>query len=165
MASLNHSERNRRKGDVKMLQNDIYCSGLLAKYGTDPAKMPAWVVAELFPFGSLAGFYLFCGKRWSDRGLTDVRYDFKRAKSIRNSTAHGTCLINSFSSSTKMSRSASQRILAEVSKTGVSKTTRKKHMGNPAVQEIATVLVLYAQILDGEPWAAKIASVSKTFGF
>lgn len=148
MASLDDDSRRYKEEELRRSGYSPYSKELYDKYKDD---MPAWAFLELTSFGTLLTFMLFCGKRWSDRGLTGVHYDFKRVKSIRNSAAHGSCIINSFSSGVTMSRSASKKVLSEVSKTGVAKATRKKRMTNPAMQEIATVLVLYAQIVpEGE---------------
>lgn len=146
MASLNHSERNRRKGDVKMLMNDIYCSGLLAKYGTDPAKMPAWVVAELFSFGSLAGFYLFCGKRWGDPTIEKEHYMLRQAQFIRNACAHSSNMINGFGEQDdKLAPSTVvERALA---KTGLSHRVRTSKMKNPRLKQIATLMYLHSRLV------------------
>ena len=62
MQSLNHSERRRREGEINMLAADIFCGDLVSKYGR-LAEMPIWVLMELFSFGSLVDFYLFCTER------------------------------------------------------------------------------------------------------
>ena len=43
--------------------------------------MPAWVIAELFSFGSLADFYLFCAKRWEDEAMEEEHYMLRRLSS------------------------------------------------------------------------------------
>lgn len=148
LASLSENSRTYVEKELNRSGLSPYSKELYAKYKND---MPAWAFLELTSFGTLLDFILFCGKRWGDRELTNTHYDFKRIKSIRNSAAHGSCLINSFASRVTMSHSASKKVLSEVSNTAFSKDTRKKRMRNPAVQEIATVLVLYSQIVpDGE---------------
>ncbi len=144
MDSLDDEGRKYKEKELKRSGYSPYSRELYAKYKDD---MPAWAFLELTSFGTLLDFMLFCGTRWNDRELKGTHYDYKRVKSIRNSCAHGSCLINSFASKVTMKRSASQRVLEVVSQTGISKTVRKRRMKNPAMQEIATVLVLYAQIV------------------
>ena len=55
MASLNHSERRRREGEISMMNRDLFCGDLVRKYGS-PADMPIWVLMELFSFGSFCFF-------------------------------------------------------------------------------------------------------------
>ena len=148
LASLSSDGRKYTESELKRSGRSPYSKELYAKHKDD---MPAWALLELTSFGTLLDFMLFCGKRWNDRGLTNTHYDFKRVKSIRNSCAHGSCLINSFESGVTMSHSASMKVLSEAAKTGVPKNTRRRYMRNPAVQEIATVLVLYSKLVpDGE---------------
>ena len=148
MASLSSESRGYTESELGRSGHSPYSKELYVKYKKD---MPAWALLELTSFGTLLDFILFCDKGWNDRSLTDAHYDFKRVKSIRNSAAHGSCLINSFASSVTMSHSASMKVLSEVAKTGVPKNTRRRYMCNPAVQEIATVLVLYSQVVpDGD---------------
>lgn len=144
MGSLDEEGRKYKRKELKRSGYSPYSQELYAKYKLD---MPAWAFLELTSFGTLLDFMLFCGIRWNDRELKGAHYDFKRVKSIRNSCAHGSCLINSLASKVTMKRSASQRVLEAVSQAGISKTVRKRRMRNPAMQEIATVFVLYANIV------------------
>ncbi len=159
--ALDEDTREYKESELKISGYSPYSKELYAKYKRD---MPAWTFLELTSFGTLIDFVQFCGKRWDDRVLKSSHYDYKRVKSIRNSCAHGSCLINSFTSKVTMRRSASQRVLEAVSQTGVSKTVRKRRMRNPAMQEIATVLVLYAEIVpEGESRNRALASLKGLF--
>lgn len=65
MASLNHSERRRREGEISMMNRDLFCGDLVRKNGS-PADMPIWVLMELFSFGSFIDLYLYCAERWGN---------------------------------------------------------------------------------------------------
>ncbi len=159
--SLDEDTRKYKEGELKTSGYSPYSQELYLKYKDD---MPAWAFLELTSFGTLIDFVQFCGIRWGDRALKSSHYDYKRVKSIRNSCAHGSCLINSFASKVTMNRTASQRVLEAVSQSGVSRTVRKRRMSNPAMQEITTVLVLYAGIVpEGESRKRALAGLKGLF--
>lgn len=146
IASLNHDERNRRKGEIAVLKNDLYCSDLLAKYGKDPAKMPAWVIAELFSFGSLAGFYLFCAKRWGDEAMEDEHYMLRQAQFIRNACAHSSNMANGFGAQDDEIE-PNVKVEKALAKTGLSHRVRTSKMKNPRLKQIATLLYLHSHLI------------------
>ncbi len=146
MASLNHSERNRRKGDVKMLMNDIYCSGLLAKYGTDPTKMPAWVLLELFSFGSFIDLYRFCANRWNDQDMWDEHYLLRQAKSVRNACAHSSNIANGFRLQEDQIK-PNATMSAALAETALSHRARTSKMKNPRLKQIATLMYLHKRLV------------------
>ena len=146
MTSLNHDERNRRKGDIAVLKNDLYCSDLIAKYGKDPAKMPAWVIAELFSFGSLAGFYLFCAKRWEDKAMEDEHYMLRQAQFIRNACAHSSNMANGFGMQDDEVE-PNAKVEKAIAKTGLSHRVRTSKMKNPRLKQIATLLYLHSHLV------------------
>ena len=126
MASLTTANREYRLRELKMSGRSPYSSSLYAKYSGD---MPAWAFLELTSFGTLIDFVRFCARRWVDRRLEASHYDLKRVKSVRNCAAHGSCLINCFA------------------ERGAAKATRRKWMGNTAMQEVATVLVAHSGLV------------------
>lgn len=146
MASLNKDERNRRRGDVAMLKHDLYCRDLLLKYGKDPAKMPAWVLLELFSFGSIAGFYLFCAKRWDEKIMEKEHYMLRQAQFIRNACAHSSNMVNGFGAQDDEieTNTMVENALAE---TGLSHRVRTSKMKNPRLKQIATLLYLHSRLV------------------
>ncbi len=144
MASLSATNREYRLRELKMSGRSPYSSGLYAKYSDD---MPTWAFLELTSFGTLIDFVRFCAGRWGDRRLVAVHYDLKRVKSVRNCAAHGSCLINCFAERGTARGSASNGVSRMVAATGIPKATRKKWMGNTAMQEVATVLVAHSDLV------------------
>ena len=142
MASLSHKERNRREGEVAMLSNDVFCGDLVAKYGK-PANMPAWVLMELFSFGSFASLYLFCANRWDDNAMRDEHYMLRQAQFVRNACAHSSNMANGFADqgSDVGTNAMVERALA---KTGLSHRVRTSKMRNPRLKQIATLLYLHS---------------------
>lgn len=143
MASLNHSERNRRKGDVKMLERDIYCSGLLQKYGPDPAKMPAWVLLELFSFGSFIDLYLFCAGRWNDASMENEHYLLRQAKSVRNACAHSSAMLNELRQIDR-TVATDNGVEQAIAKAGLSHRVRTARMESPRIKQIVTLMYLHS---------------------
>lgn len=121
-----------------------YTRGIHEKYSDDRS---AWAFLKVASFGSLVDFMRFCGRRWGDKRLSGSHYNMKRVKSVRNCAAHGSCIINSFAEVGNAERSASREVHEAVAKTGASKATRQKWLRNAAVQEIATTLVVYAEVV------------------
>ena len=128
----------------KMSGRSPYSSSLYAKYSGD---MPAWAFLELTSFGTLIDFVRFCARRWGDRRLEASHYDLKRVKSVRNCAAHGSCLINCFAERGAARGSASSGVSRRVAAVGIPKATRRKWMGNTAMQEVATVLVAHSGLV------------------
>ena len=144
MASLTTANREYRLRELKMSGRSPYSSSLYAKYSGD---MPAWAFLELTSFGTLIDFVRFCARRWGDRRLEASHYDLKRVKSVRNCAAHGSCLINCFAERGAARGSASSGVSRRVAAVGIPKATRRKWMGNTAMQEVATVLVAHSGLV------------------
>lgn len=144
MASLTAANREYRLRELKMSGRSPYSSSLYAKYSGD---MPAWAFLELASFGTLIDFVRFCARRWGDRRLEASHYDLKRVKSVRNCAAHGSCLINCFAERGAARGSASSGVSRRVAAVGIPKATRRKWMGNTAMQEVATVLVAHSGLV------------------
>lgn len=146
MASLNHNERRRREGDIKSLENDAYCGALVKRYGSRPDAMPAWVLMELFSFGSFASLYLFCANRWVDQAMKDEHYMLRQAQFVRNACAHSSNLINGFGikGDTVETSATIGRALAE---TGLSHRVRTTKMKNPRLKQIANLMYLHSRIV------------------
>lgn len=164
MASLNHTERRRRRGDVAMLKRDIYCSGLLEKYSDDPAKMPAWVLLELFSFGSFIDLYLFCAKRWGNSKMVSEHYLLRQAKSVRNACAHSSGMLNGFREADR-SIAADQNVQKALAKTGLSHRVRTARMENPRIKQIVTLMYLhFSTITEGTGRARAVESMQRLKG-
>ncbi|WP_322154119.1 Abi family protein [Paratractidigestivibacter sp.] len=144
--SLNHKEKNRRKGEVAALAKDAYCGELVAKYGSDPATIPVWVLLELFSFGGFRDLYLFCAERWGDRAMVGEHYMLRQAQSVRNACAHSSDVLNGFArmDATVETDSEVQRALSEA---GFSHRVRTSRMRSARVQQIATLLYLHARMV------------------
>ena len=109
-------------------------------------RRPA-IQGRLTSFGTLIDFVRFCARRWGDRRLEASHYDLKRVKSVRNCAAHGSCLINCFAERGAARGSASSGVSRRVAAVGIPKATRRKWMGNTAMQEVATVLVAHSGLV------------------
>lgn len=142
LSSLSAKDRNYRTSELKRSSLNPYTRGIYKKYAE---HMPTWAFLELTSFGTLTDFVRFCGERWDDKTLTRTHYDLKKVKSVRNCTAHGSCIINSFAEGENSKHTTSVDTLSAVAASGLSKTTRKKWMRNAATQEIAVTLVRYSR--------------------
>ena len=129
MASLTTANREYRLRELKMSGRSPYSSSLYAKYSGD---MPAWAFLELTSFGTLIDFVRFCARRWGDRRLE---------------ASHYSCLINCFAERGAARGSASSGVSRRVAAVGIPKATRRKWMGNTAMQEVATVLVAHSGLV------------------
>lgn len=92
-ASLDDNRLKSLESELETRQHDVYCGGIIKKYRD---SMPVWVFLEIVPFGRFVDFCRFCSERWSDKALLDKHYMLKKAKSVRNASAHGSCLMNGF---------------------------------------------------------------------
>ena len=146
MAGLNHNERRRREGDFRSLASDAYCGALVSRYGTDPARVPVWVLAELFSFGSFTSLYLFCAKRWGNKEMENEHYMLRQAQFVRYACAHSSNIINGFGikDNTVDTNINIERALTE---TGLSHRTRTARMRNPRLRQIATVMYLHSKLI------------------
>lgn len=150
MQSLSRNDRNRRERELTMLSKDAYSGALVEKYGLHP---PVWVLAELLTFGAFIDFYLFCARRWNDKGLLDEHYLLKQSKMVRNATAHGSAILNGLSSEATRIQTNNNvsNALAEI---GISPRQRSSKMKNPRLQQIVSLLYLHKELItDEEPHA------------
>lgn len=160
MASLTPKDRSYREAELERNGRSKYTKSVYEKYRED---MPSWVFLELVPFGALIDFIRFCGVRWGDKNLERSHYDLKKVKSVRNCTAHGSCIINTFAYGANTRHTSSRDTLNAVAKLGLSKPTRQKWLRNAATQEIAITLVRYAATVPDCP--AKERDIERLRGF
>ena len=144
MTSLSITNREYRLHELKMSGRSPYSSDLYARYADN---MPTWTFLELTSFGTLIDFVKFCAARWGNKHLEATHYDLKRVKSVRNCAAHGSCLLNCFAVRGGARGSASNNVSRRVAASGVPKATRRKWMGNTAMQEVTTVIVVYSDLV------------------
>ncbi len=142
LASLSPKSKTYRETELERNGRNKYTEAAYEKYKQD---MPSWVFLELVPFGTLIDFIRYCGERWGNKALEQSHYDLKKVKSVRNCSAHGSCIINTFAEGENSRCTTSRGTLEAVSRLGLSKPTRQKWLRNAATQEIAITLVRYAQ--------------------
>lgn len=142
MASLAPKDRRYRETELERNGRSRYTKPLYEKH---KQNMPSWVFLELVSFGALIDFIRFCGVRWNDKHLEQSHYDLKKVKSVRNCTAHSSCIINTFAEGVNSQRTTSRETLEIVADLRLSKPTRRKWLRNTATQEIAITLVRYVR--------------------
>lgn len=161
MASLSQPNRDYRLHELKMSGYSPYSAGVYAKYADD---MPAWVFFELTSFGTLIDFVRFCARRWNDRSLHVAHYDLKGVKFLRNCAAHGSCIVNAFADRGAGRTAVTNSVVRAVSVANVSKATRAKWMGCAAMQQIATVFVVYSRLVpEGRSRKRAMADLASLF--
>ena len=95
LSNLDTRDRNLRLGEVSRLKRDRYGGSMVGKYAEDP---PAWVLIGLLSFDGFASFYLYCAKRWGERGMKSEHYLLCQAQAVRNAFAHSTDVVCGFAS-------------------------------------------------------------------
>lgn len=162
MNSLSESSREYRLRELKMSGLSPYSADVYAKYAAD---LPVWAFFELTSFGTLVDFVRFCAKRWDDRDLLVAHYDLKGVKSLRNGAAHGSCIVNAFAERGAGRASVTNSVMKAAGASGASKATRAKWMGCPAIQQIATAIVVYSRIVPaGRSRSRTAADLADLFG-
>ncbi|MGN0262291.1 MAG: Abi family protein [Eggerthellaceae bacterium] len=118
---------------------------LVRKYGS-PAKMPVWVLMELFSFGSFIDLYLFCANCWSDERMRHEHYMLRQVKSVRNACAHSSDILNGIGDvDTRIGTDTA--VMDALAKAGISHRVRTAKMKNPRIRQIATLLYLHTQLV------------------
>lgn len=148
LASLSHGDRNRRKGEINRLENDVYLGQLATKYAVE--EMPAWVFLELSSFGSFADFYLFCANRWSDSRMKDEHYMLRRTNSLRNATAHSSAIVNGLGESPERPIRYPSAIASSLESIGISRRLRRSKMRNPRVLQMTVLAYTYMRFVPEE---------------
>ena len=156
MASLNHSERRRREGEISMMSRDLFCSDLVRKYGS-PADMPIWVLMELFSFGSFIDLYLYCAERWGNEEMRHEHYMLRQAKSVRNACAHSSDMLNGIAV-VDTTVSTDSAVLSALAQAGISHRVRTGRMRNPRIRQIVTLMYLHTKLVPEGSGKRKAAS-------
>lgn len=139
----------KNKGEEQYLNSELnknikgtYCGGLVAKY---QGEYPIWVFIEIISFGRFVNFYMFVANKLQDKNMLDEAYLLKNVRELRNACAHNNCILNDLRASTSNYKT-NYRILSEIAKIGIPKTTRNKRMSNSRIQQIITLLYLNKKI-------------------
>lgn len=132
-------------GEIRAFLRDAYSGGLANKYVL-PDRMPLWVYLEMASFGTFVDLWLFCARRWGDRLMLDVHYQLRQSKLVRNACAHSSNVINGFARPGG-DIEANAAVMQAIARTGISHRVRTAKMGNPRLQQIATLLYLHAAIV------------------
>ena len=130
------------ENELKRRRNDLYSGDAIRKYWDE---MPPWVLFSVVPFGTFLGVVKYCADRWGDEDLRDRHYQLKRAKSLRNASSHGACILNDLGCLEESNTRLSPLVAKEIADMGIPKRTRSRWLRNVRMQQIATLLSLYAQ--------------------
>lgn len=85
MESVPTKRRKYIENELEIRSSDAYCGAVIRKYRDD---MPIWSFVEVVSFGTFIGLTKFCANRWEDGELLASHYLLKKAKSVRNASAH-----------------------------------------------------------------------------
>lgn len=146
LSNLDKRDRNLRLGEVSRLQRDRYGGSMASKYAEDP---PAWALIELLSFGGFASFYLYCAKRWGERGMKSEHYLLRQAQAVRNACAHSTDIVNGFTSGESSAIRTPKEVAVALGEIGVNKRARRSKMANPRIQQITMVAYAYRELVTG----------------
>lgn len=122
------------KNEIDRNKNNPYCGGIIKKYNDD---YPVWAFVEIVPFGTLLNFYLFCADRLNRKELRTDYYLLKDVKLLRNACAHNNCIIYNMGAKDSLHQVGHD---VDRSLNGISKSSRKRHLGNEKMREIVTLL-------------------------
>lgn len=141
LTSLGHDDRRRRMGEINGFLKDAYSGDLVQKCAL-PGTMLLWVYLEMAFLGAFIDPWLFCAKRWEGRLMADGHYQLCQSKLIRNTCAHSSNAINGFARAGGGIGSNAD-VMQAIVRTGISRRVRTAKMGNPRLQQIATLLFFH----------------------
>lgn len=147
-----YREAMRARGDLylenelRRRRNDLYSGDAIRKYWDE---MPPWVLFSVVPFGTFLGVVKYCADRWDDEDLRDRHYRLKRAKSLRNASSHGACILNDLGSAERGDMRLSPMVAQEIADMGIPRRARSRWLRNVRMQQIATLLSLYVKTVPG----------------
>lgn len=161
--SLPNRSQTHLERELETRTRDEYTGAMLEKY---KENMPIWVFLSTISFGSFIGFTRYCAERWNDRPLLRRHYLLKHVKSIRNSSAHGSCILNDLSKKPGGSTKVGTVVTNAMSRGGISKRERQARLANPRMQQISTMLFLYAEIVPaGATRETRVNQLTSLYGF
>lgn len=141
--STTASRRRYIENELRSRSADEYCGAVIRKYHDN---MPIWAFTEVVSFGTFIGLMKFCAERWEDGEVLESHYLLKKAKSVRNASAHSQCILNELSADESPERVA-PAIMQAMATCGIGKRLRSKKMRNPRMAQIATLLYQYNRIV------------------
>ena len=125
--------------------SDEYAGPLIDHYRD---AMPAWVLLEVIPFGSLLAFHLFCVERWGETSKREIHYALKDVKAIRNCASHASCLCNGFVPEHETKYTTSEIVLEWLNACGVPRNkTRRAKLHNRRMQQLVTTVALHDMLV------------------
>lgn len=146
VASMRRRDRNCLTGDLNARGrddggHDTYSGDLLAHYSGD---MPVWVFLEVVSFGTLANFWLYCSRRWSDPVMEQQHYALKSVKALRNVTAHGHCIVNGLTHASEVADYHTNDLITEsLNEHGMRRTkSRRAKLANLRIAQMAATLYM-----------------------
>lgn len=143
MESVPTKRRKYIENELEIRSSDAYCGAVIRKYRDD---MPIWSFVEVVSFGTFIGLTKFCADRWEDGELLASHYLLKKAKSVRNASAHSQCILNDLSGDGPSER-VSPAVTQAVAECGIGKRLRSKKMRNPRMAQVATLFYQYSRIV------------------
>ena len=119
--------------------HDEYKGDLIAHHLED---LSLWVFLEVVDFGTFVDLYKFCAKRWDDDVMAQEHYVLKSVKSLRNATAHNSCIINGFTKKAPRAESPTNSLLLKsMNELGIRNAkTRRTKMSNRRIAQMASSL-------------------------
>lgn len=157
------SRRRYIENELDARSNDAYCGAVIRKYRGD---MPIWAFAEVVSFGTFIGLMKFCADRWGDCDLLANQYLIKKAKSVRNASAHSQCILNDLNDGAAQPERVSPVVTRAVASCGIPKRLRAKKLRSPRMAQIATTFYLYDKTVpQGSTRKARAASLESLFAF
>lgn len=163
MASVTDRQRSYLEGELDRREDDPYAGDVVRKYRRD---MPLWALCEVVSFGAFLGVLRFCADCWGDRELSDLHYHLKWVKSIRNASAHGSCVVNDLSECPSRRWRAPDAVTRALASCGVPKRLRAKRLGSPRMAQMCTLLYLYSRTVpEGTVRADRERALADLFGY
>ncbi|MEG1840002.1 MAG: Abi family protein [Raoultibacter sp.] len=159
LSSLPKGKRDYIEREFAIRSNDTYCGAIISKYCND---MPLWAFLEIVSFGTFVDFYRFCADRWQRRDLTDEHYHLKYVKAIRNASAHGSCILDALGADDVKPRPA-PALMRAMTKIGIPKRLRNKKIANLRLRQIATLFLLYQELVPSGKAADRAKSDLRAF--
>jgi abortive infection bacteriophage resistance protein len=127
---------------------DIYPGNLAERYGSD---IPLWAMLEVASLGDFLSLYLFCAGRWRDDDMAANHPLLKQVKDLRNSCAHGNCLVNCFVPGQVSKEATSDIVRQALAAVGIHATeSRSAKLANPRMQQLATTAVAFVRIVEND---------------
>ncbi|SUP44187.1 Abi family protein [Veillonella criceti] len=147
-AQLSPDNLQRLKSDLNKNKGSVYCGNLYNKYMVNnPIHCPVWVFIEIISFGQYLHFYNFCASQTNSKELKLRMYLMRTVKDLRNACAHNNCIINDLRAKLPPSLRPNLEIINALSKIGLSKGIRRKHLYRAPFYQIITTFYAHNLIV------------------